>query len=85
MRVSQFQDFKENMSQKSAFVIAVGGDAPYLKGLPLIQQFNYIFDFFDLAFEGYIIGEANKPGEIYKDKNALHAAEQLRRKLINLS
>ena len=84
MKEPQFKDFKENMSKKKAFVIAVGGDSPYIKGLPLIQQFNYIFDFYNLSFEGYIIGEANRPGEIYDDENAFHAAEQLREKLILL-
>lgn len=82
MKDSRFKDFKERMSHKKAYVIAVGGDSPYIKGLPLIQQFTYIFDFFGLAFEGYIIGEANKPGDIYNDKQAMCAAKQLRKKLI---
>ncbi len=84
MKDAHFKDFKERMSYKKAYVIAVGGDSPYIKGLPLIQQFTYIFDFFGLSFEGYIIGEANKPGDIYKDQQAISAAEQLRKKLISL-
>ncbi|MBP2076964.1 flavodoxin family protein [Oceanobacillus polygoni] len=78
MKEPQFKGFKESMSKKKAYVIAVGGDSPYIKGLPLIQQFNYIFEFFSLSFEGYIIGKANKPGEIYKDQKAFYEAEQLR-------
>ncbi|QMT16686.1 flavodoxin family protein [Planococcus maritimus] len=84
MKDARFKDFKERMSYKKAYVIAVGGDSPYIKGLPLIQQFTYIFNFFGLSFEGYIIGEANKPGDIYKDQQAISAAEQLRKKLISL-
>lgn len=81
MRDPQFKDFKKEMAHKQAYVIAVGGDAPYIKGLPMIQQFTYIFEFFGLAFEGYIIGKGNKPGDIKNDQNAMYAAEQLSAKL----
>ncbi|SET81198.1 hypothetical protein SAMN05421676_108151 [Salinibacillus kushneri] len=65
------------MRSKTAFVIAVGGDNPHIKGLPLIQQFQYIFEFAGVSFEGYVIGEGNKPGEIRHDKQALHLANKL--------
>lgn len=84
MREPQYKDFRKRMSEKKAYVIAVGGDSPYIKGLPLIQQFNYIFDFVGLPFEGYIIGEGNRPGDIYQDKKAFYAAEQLRETLNSL-
>lgn len=80
LRDSKFPQFKKAMSTKKAFVIAVGGDDPYIKGLPMIQQFQYIFDFIGIPFEGYILGEGNKPGDILNDKNALHAATQLQQK-----
>lgn len=67
-------DFKHNMSSKKAFVIAVGGDEPLIKGLPMIQQFSYIFDFVGTSFGGYILGIGNKPGEILQDKAALELA-----------
>lgn len=81
LRDNKYSDFKVQMSQKSAYVIAVGGDEPNMKGLPLIQQFRYIFDFIGINFDGYIIGEGNKPDEIIQDKQALYAAELLREKL----
>ncbi|WP_144509763.1 flavodoxin family protein [Bacillus sp. FJAT-22090] len=81
LRDDKYPDFKDQMAQKSAYVIAVGGDEPNMKGLPLIQQFRYIFDFIGINFDGYIIGMGNKPGEIFQDKQALYAANQLRDKL----
>lgn len=76
-----YPDFKDIMASKKAYVLAVGGDLPYLKGLPMIQQFQHIFDFFGTTFEGYIIGEGNRPGDIFQDLKAMSAAELLRRKL----
>lgn len=76
-----YSDFKTLMASKKAYVIAVGGDDPYIKGLPMIQQFQHIFDFVGTTFEGYIIGSGNRPGEITEDLTALAAAEQLRKKL----
>lgn len=81
LKDKKYPDFKKQMSQKRAFVIAVGGDQPYMKGIPMIQQFQHIFDFVGTTFEGYIIGEGNRPGDISQDLKALSAAEQLRRKL----
>ncbi|HEK9101290.1 flavodoxin family protein [Bacillus pfraonensis] len=63
--------FKEEMKDKKMYVVIVGGDNPKLKALPLIAQFQYIFDFVGSSFEGYIIGDANAPREISKDKEAL--------------
>lgn len=81
LRDSNYPNFKKQMSQKNAYVIAVGGDNPYTKGLPMILQFQHILDFIGTRFEGYIIGEGNKPGDIIQDKKALSAAEQLRKEL----
>ncbi|WP_286230392.1 flavodoxin family protein [Neobacillus mesonae] len=83
LRDVKYPDFKKQMSQKKAYVIAVGGDAPNIKGLPMIQQFQHIFDFMGISFEGYILGEGNKPGDILNDKNALFAANQLQKGFIN--
>lgn len=46
------------------YVVIVGGDNPKLKALPLIAQFQYIFDFVGSSFEGYVIGDANGLDEI---------------------
>ena len=81
LRDPKYPDFKSKMASKKAYVIAVGGDDPYIKGLPLIQQFQYIFDFMGIEFVGYILGNGNKPGEVLQDEAALFAATQLRKLL----
>lgn len=81
MRDSNYPNFRKRISEKKAFVIAVGGDKPYIKGLPMIQQFQYIFDYFGASFEGYIIGKASKPNEMEFDEYALSSAEALKLKL----
>ena len=62
-------------------VVVVGSDEPRIKGLPLIQQFQNIFDFLNMTFLSYIIGEANQPEDILKDSNALSQAAWLNEKL----
>jgi multimeric flavodoxin WrbA len=70
--------FKDGLRGKQTYLIVVGGDQPRLKALPLVQQFQYICDFVGLDFRGYIIGEANQPGDILQDERALFEAERLR-------
>lgn len=77
LRDSEMSQFKQQMAKKCAYVIAVGGDQPNLKGLAMIQQFQYIFDFMGMTMSGYLIGEGNKPGDIEKDIKAIHAAKAL--------
>ncbi|WP_173918270.1 flavodoxin family protein [Halobacillus sp. Marseille-Q1614] len=83
IREEKYKDFKDRMKSKYVYVIAVGGDQPSVKGLPLIQQFEYILQFFGTTLNGYILGEANKPGEIHNDKAALHTASVLKEKMSN--
>jgi multimeric flavodoxin WrbA len=77
LRDTKYPDFKNKMASKRAFVIAVGGDDPSIKGLPMIQQFKYIFDFIGMDFGGYILGKGNKPGDVLQDQEALFAASQI--------
>ncbi|MDQ0200784.1 flavodoxin family protein [Neobacillus ginsengisoli] len=77
LRDPKYPDFKNKMASKKAFVIAVGGDNPTIKGLPMIQQFQHIFDFMGIEFGGYILGKGNKPEDVLQDKEALFAASQL--------
>jgi multimeric flavodoxin WrbA len=84
LRDSNYPTFKTIMATKKAYVIAVGGDHPYVKGLPMIQQFQHIFDFMGTSFEGYIIGKGSKPGDIKTDTAAFSAASQLQSKLKNV-
>ncbi|GGP09795.1 flavodoxin family protein [Oceanobacillus neutriphilus] len=77
LRDSDYPDFREKLSKKNVYVIIVGGDNPFIKGLPLIQQFQYICDFYKMHFAGYIIGKASKPGDILNDTRAFKAASTL--------
>jgi multimeric flavodoxin WrbA len=77
MKTAHFSHFREELKNKQAYLIAVGGDNPRVKGLPLIQQFNYICQFYGMAFSGYVIGKASRPGEMKKDLAALKAASLL--------
>ncbi|OZM56354.1 NAD(P)H dehydrogenase [Lottiidibacillus patelloidae] len=69
-------NFKELMQQKTFYVITCGGDKARIKGMPLIQQFSYICQFFGAELNDYIIGEANAPGDIERDEYALMKAKQ---------
>ncbi|MEO4053068.1 flavodoxin family protein [Solibacillus sp. CAU 1738] len=81
IRDERYPHVMEHMKSMKGIVIAVGGDHPRVKGLPLIQQCQYTFDFFDMEFYSYIIGEARKPGTIMKDVQALMQAKVLNEKL----
>ncbi|MFC7442196.1 flavodoxin family protein [Laceyella putida] len=74
-------DFKGKMKGKPAYVIISGGESAKIKGLPLVQQFQYIFEFMNMKFAGYIIGRGSKPGEVLNDEVALQEADHLNRML----
>ncbi|MFD2618437.1 flavodoxin family protein [Terrilactibacillus laevilacticus] len=65
-------NFKQGMYKKKMYVVTVGGDEPKTKGLPLIMQFQYIFDFVGASFEGYILGKGNKPGDVLEDQETMN-------------
>nr|WP_255553284.1 NAD(P)H-dependent oxidoreductase [Ktedonobacter sp. SOSP1-52] len=75
-------NFKMEMATKRAFVVIVGDDEPEKKALPLVQQFQYIFDFMHMPLVGYLIGNGRKPGDIQKDLNTLENAATWREKLL---
>jgi len=77
LRTPGYSHFREELKKKKVYLIAVGGDNPHIKGLPLVQQMNYICQFYGMTFAGYVIGKASKPGEIIHDTNALQAASFL--------
>lgn len=81
LRNPKFPDFKNKMSSKKAYVITVGGDEPHMKGLAMIDQFRWIFQFIGMSFEGYIIGEGNKPEDVLHDEIALLSASKLNEEL----
>jgi multimeric flavodoxin WrbA len=77
MRDQRYPGFRSQLADKRAFVIAAGGDQPKIKGLPMILQFQHIFNFFGTTFEGYVIGKASRPGDMVNDLAALSAATDL--------
>ncbi|MGN4127944.1 flavodoxin family protein [Lysinibacillus sphaericus] len=81
IRDERFPQLKEKLLTTQAIVLAVGGDDPKIKGLPMIQQFHYIFNFLNMPFSSYILGEANKPGEIANDEQAVVQAALLNKQL----
>ncbi|MEK4027021.1 MULTISPECIES: flavodoxin family protein [Bacillaceae] len=85
IRDERFPQFTEHLQSVEAIVLAVGGDEPKIKGLPLIQQFQYTFDFLNMHFSTYILGEGNRPGDILQDQQALIQAELLNKRLKELS
>ncbi|MFJ5792665.1 flavodoxin family protein [Lysinibacillus sp. NPDC093197] len=84
IRDNRFPDLKERLKKIRTIVVIVGGDKPRIKGLPLIQQFQYTFEFLEMSLWSYIIGEANKPGEIMDDKYALSQAALLNENIKSL-
>ncbi|MGC8231023.1 flavodoxin family protein [Pseudobacillus badius] len=81
IRDERFPQLTERIQSSEAIVLAVGGDEPKIKGLPLIQQFRYTFDFLKLPFSAYILGEGNRPGDILQDREALMQADLLNQRL----
>ncbi|OYD06158.1 flavodoxin family protein [Paludifilum halophilum] len=75
------EDFLAGLSETKAYVIAIGGDEPHVKGQPLIQQFQYIFDFVGIQFAAHVIGRGNRPGDIEQDARALAAIQDIRTQL----
>lgn len=81
VRDDRYPQLKEHFKSVEAIVIAVGGDAPKIKGLPLIQQFQYTCDFLKMPFSTYILGKGSRPGEILQDQQALAQAKLLNERL----
>ncbi|MDF2627723.1 MAG: flavodoxin family protein [Symbiobacteriaceae bacterium] len=78
LRDKRYQ-FKATLAQKEAYVVLTGGDNPRVKGLPLIQQFQYIFGFVGMTFGGYVIGRGDRPQAVLQDHRALAEAAALNR------
>ncbi|WP_181348148.1 flavodoxin family protein [Thalassobacillus sp. CUG 92003] len=76
-RDDKFPNFKKSMTNKPVYLIAVGGDKPKIKGLPLVQQFKYVCEFMEFTFKDYILGKGVKPNDIVFDKESLHQAKTI--------
>ncbi|WP_064092934.1 flavodoxin family protein [Rossellomorea aquimaris] len=68
-------NLKEELTKKKAYVVITGGSSAKIKGLPLVQQFQYIFEFVNMEFTDYMIGAGVKPFEIVNDVAALEKAD----------
>ena len=67
---------KEELTKKKAYVVITGGSSAKIKGLPLVQQFSYIFEFVNMEFTDYMIAAGVKPGEVMSDIASLEKAER---------
>ncbi|WP_078577748.1 flavodoxin family protein [Salipaludibacillus agaradhaerens] len=68
-------DLKAKLAEKKAYVIITGNKPdPKVSALPLIMQFNAIFQYVDMSFDDYLIGTGNKPGEVFTDSEAFQKA-----------
>ncbi|MCE3020773.1 flavodoxin family protein [Staphylococcus pasteuri] len=72
----RYSDFKEIMSKKDFRLILVGGDCPKVKSKPCVDQMKYTLEFIGGELAGYIIGTAERPGDIMKDNYALERARE---------
>lgn len=72
----KYQDFKTKMSNIDFRLILVGGDCPKVKAKPCIKQLEYSLDFLGAKINGYIIGTAERPGDVMKDVYALERAQE---------
>ncbi|WP_260353136.1 flavodoxin family protein [Lactiplantibacillus paraplantarum] len=72
-------DFRQAVQGKQIVLIIVGGDNPVVKGQIIIDQFNYICEFLGMKLIASVIGEANRPGTICEDLNALTEARNVNR------
>ncbi|TSB47511.1 flavodoxin family protein [Alkalicoccobacillus porphyridii] len=81
LRDERYPDAKNRLASKKAYLIAVGGDQPRVKGLPLVEQFKHICAFSGLQYSGYVLGTGNRPNDIYQDTEALEEARELGEKL----
>ncbi|MCJ1657039.1 flavodoxin family protein [Staphylococcus sp. NRL 16/872] len=71
-----YKDFMEKMARIDFRLILVGGDCPKVKAKPCITQMKYTLDFIGAELQGYIIGTAERPGDIMKDAFALERAKE---------
>ncbi|WP_436862487.1 flavodoxin family protein [Staphylococcus caeli] len=72
----KYSDFRTKMAEKDFRLIIVGGDCPKVKAKPCITQIKYSLEFLGATLDGYIIGTAERPGDIQKDVYALNRAKE---------
>lgn len=73
--------FKESMKGKKIYLVIVGGKSSPITALPLVQQFQFLAQFMEMEFSGYVIGKGVKPLEVLEDEDSIIAAKQLGKKI----
>ncbi|MCS4486522.1 NAD(P)H-dependent oxidoreductase [Staphylococcus americanisciuri] len=79
LAISQYDDFKEKLSDINFRLILIGGDSPRVKALPCVKQVDYSLQFLGAHLQDYLIGYATQPGEIFKDTYAMNEAARWNR------
>lgn len=72
----RYKDFQTQMANKDFRLILVGGDFPKVKAKPCVTQMKYTLEYIGASLNGYIIGTAEKPGDIMNDSLALNRAQE---------
>ncbi len=72
----RYVDFKEKMARINFRLIIVGGDSPRIKALPCVQQIEYSLQYLGAHLQDYLIGYAERPGDIRDDSYAMKEAKR---------
>ena len=84
IRDTRYPHLKKHLQTTKIIVLAVGGDEPHIKGLPMIQQFHYIFDFLGMSFDHYLLAKGNRPKDVLLDEKAIQESKLLNKWLFGL-
>ncbi|MCU5746876.1 flavodoxin family protein [Staphylococcus sp. SQ8-PEA] len=80
-----YGDFKERLARIEFRLILVGGDCPQVKGKPCLKQIEYTLEYLGARLESYIVGTAERPGDILKDRYALEDVDKWKEEFKSLS
>ncbi len=72
----RYVDFKEKMARINFRLIIVGGDSPRIKALPCVQQIEYSLQYLGAHLQDYLIGYAERLGDIRDDSYAMKEAKR---------
>ncbi len=64
------------MAEINFRLIIVGGDSPRIKALPCVQQIEYSLQYLGAHLQDYLIGYAERPGDIRDDSYAMKEAKR---------
>lgn len=70
-------DLKERMQNKKFYAIVVGANPDRTKAGPIVQQFEFMANYFKIPFGGAVVGVGDRPGDVLKDQEAVEKAKSL--------